>query len=166
MEDKPAVLSDGGGVTEEPPPVPAATTEDMLTVSVDQAVGQKSRSRRAKNPSQTARRKRNATEGRQPRASQTTSTEEECAEEKQPKLTNKSEALPVIPQAKEGTERSSSAASDSGGDSSDEGSDADYIPFLDLNEEPYEGEGFKHWDVVWAKCPGYPRYPALVSVST
>ena len=153
--------SDSGTVTEEPPQVPTATTEDMLTVPVKRAVGQRSRSRRA---IETAKRKRKVSERRQPRTSHTTSTEEECAEDKRAKLAVETEALPVIPQAKEDSEHpSSSAASDSGEESSEEGSDADHVPFLDLKEEPFEGDGFKHWDVVWAKCPGYPRYPAVVS---
>ena len=156
--------SDTGAVTEEPPQVPSATTEDMLTVPVKQAMSQRSGSRRS---TDLARRKRKSSERRQTRTSRTTSTEEEGTEDKRAKLAMETkDPLPSIPQAREDSENFlSSVASDSGEgeESSEEGSDADHVPFLDLEEEPYEGEGFSHWDVVWAKCPGYPRYPAVVS---
>lgn len=161
MEGNQLGRSDSGTVTEEPPQVPTATTEDMLTV--EQVTSQRSGNRKAADP---LKRKRKSSDRRQPRASRTTSTEEEGTEDKRAKVETKEE-LPVPPRTKEDSEHSlaSSVASDSGEgeESSEEASDADHVPFLDLKEEPYEGDGFSHWDVVWAKCPGYPRYPAVVS---
>ena len=164
MEGGQLGCSDSSTVTEEPPQVPTATTEDMLTVPVEQVTSQRSGNRKAADP---LKRKRKSSDRRQPRTSRTTSTEEECTEHKRAKLAMETkEESPVLPQTKEDSERSlSSVASDSGEgeESSEEASDADHIPFLDLKEEPYEGEGFSHWDVAWANCPGYPRYPAMVS---
>ena len=150
--------------------IPGATTEDMLTAKMSPRRNQRvnpaisKSSRRSDVSHRSLGRKK-------PVKVPLSSTDDEVGDEKRykekavvnekvapRKLSRKeeSESENVISGMEEDDDNSSS-------DSSTSSSTANEIPFADLGIEPYEGDGLYHWDVVWAKCPGYPLYPALVS---
>ena len=150
--------------------IPGATTEDMLTAQMSPRRNQRvntsisKSSRRSGNSHRSLGRKK-------PVKVPLSSTDDEVGDEKR----NKEKVVineQVVPQKLSRKEESESENVVSGveedddnssSDSSTSSSTANEIPFADLGIEPYEGDGLHHWDVVWAKCPGYPLYPALVS---
>ena len=166
--------------------VPTATTESMLTTQMSPKQNQK-----LSNSGTKATRRRGSSRKppsrRRPRSKLLLSStdDDETGEEKQPSQpTDKrrnssqekeskreeSENEPLLIVAEEDEEEREEEEDEDNDDSksgsSSNTSTANDIPFSNLGVEPYEGDGLHHWDVVWAKCPGYPLYPALVSWKT
>ena len=157
--------------TVQSPPVPAALNEASLTVPQDF----RNRKLRGSLKISTTPSKRTLSNRLKQAASKDVTDDEGDQKGKRKRLSgshSSTDNLPPSPPAKEkNSDHHLSTTDEEGGRSSDESSTSDgangeHIPFLDLGEQVYEEEDYKHWDVVWAKCPGYPRYPALVSECT